>query len=63
MAGPTKNPRKPIVERFAAAVFKLSLVLFRATLITIGKKLAEANPKISNPSKIKYMLPYIITIK
>ena len=27
MAGPTKNPRKPIVERFAAAVFKLSLVL------------------------------------
>ena len=42
MAGPTKNPRKPIVERFAAAVFKLSLVLFRATLITIGKKLAEA---------------------
>ena len=36
IAGPISNPKKPIVERFAAAVFILSVVFLNAILITIG---------------------------
>ena len=57
IAGPISNPKKPIVERFAAAVFILSVVFLNAILITIGKKLAVANPNKKRPSKIKYIFP------
>ena len=40
IAGPISNPKKPIVERFAAAVFMLSVVFLNAILITIGIKIA-----------------------
>ena len=52
-AGPTNNPRNPKVLKFAAAVFKLSVVFLSATLIAIGKKFAEAKPSINKPISIK----------
>ena len=52
IAGPISNPKKPIVERFAAAVFILSVVFLNAILITIGKKLAVANPNKNRQLKL-----------
>ena len=57
IAGPISNPKKPIVERFAAAVFILSVVFLNAILITIGKILAVAKPNKNSPIKIRYIFP------
>ena len=62
-AGPTNSPKKPKVVRFAAAVLRLSVVFLRATLIAIGKKLADANPKRNKPNNIKYIFPFKIIPK
>ena len=55
--------KKPNVVRFAAAVLRLSVVFLRATLIAIGKKLADANPKRNKPNNIIYIFPYTIIPK